>query len=76
MNTFYNQVFNPQFINPTYYSQVQYQVPNYEFKQDQKVIDAGKAMHDLLSAISGMDQKHQEQAFMLCLSEIAQHYNW
>ena len=76
MNTFYNQMFNPQYVNPVFYSQIQSVISQYEYEQDKKVSDAVKAVHDLLAAVNGMDQRHQEQAFALCLAEFAQQNNW
>ncbi len=71
---FNNMMFNPQFVNPTYYAQMQ-QV-QYTFQQDKKVCDAVKAIHDLCDAIRGMDEPHQQQAFAACLTEMAREFRW
>lgn len=71
---FNNMMFNPQFVNPTYYAQMQ-QV-QYAFQQDKKVCDAVKAIHDLCEAVQGMDESHQQQAFAACLAEMARQFCW
>jgi len=67
-------MFNPQFVNPTYYAKMQQ--PQNDFQQDKKVYDAVKAIHDLCEAVRGMDESHQQQAFAACLAEMARQFRW
>ena len=71
---FNNMMFNPQFVNPTYYMQVQQM--QYAAQQDKKVTDAVKAIHDLCAAVRDMDEPHQQQAFAACLAEMAREFRW
>lgn len=52
------------------------QQTQYAFQQDKKVRDAAKAIHDLCKAIQGMDEPHQQQAFVACLAEMAREFHW
>lgn len=74
MGTFYNQIFNPQYVNAEYYRQIQYQ--QYEEKQSKEVEKAVRAIHDLCEAVKHMDEKHQQIAFNACLAELAQELQW
>ena len=69
-STFYNMMFNQQYVNPDYYHQLQQQY-QYKMEQDKKVLEAEKAMHDLCKAIRGMDDAHQQEAFYKCLAVLA-----
>lgn len=71
---FYDTMFNPQYVNSTYYSHICQM--NYNMEQDKKVQDAAKAMHDMLDAIRGMDDRHQQMAAAACLAIMAQEYGW
>lgn len=73
---FYNQMFNPQYVNPEYYNQIQQQMQKYQFKQDKEVYNAVKACHDMLEAVKKLDPQHQQQAFNFCLAEIAKACEW
>lgn len=76
MNNYFNdKMFNPNYVNPEYYNATMKEM-KYSFDQDKKVTDAVKAMHDLCEAIKGMDSKHQEIAFVACLSQMAKEMNW
>lgn len=59
MTYFSERVFNPQYINPIYYNEVQSQIAQYNFQQDQKVIKSVHAVHDLCETIKQMDGQHQ-----------------
>lgn len=75
MNTYFNdRMFNQQYVNPNYYYQNMQQ--KYNQDQDEKVLDAVKAIHDLCKAIKEIDPSHQEQAFLACLTAMAQELNW
>ena len=76
MMYFNERVFNPQYINPLYYSQVQNQIAQYNFQQDQEVMKAVHAVHDLCEAVKKMDEQHQQQAFFACLAEMASEFHW
>ncbi len=71
---FNNMMFNPQFVNPAYYAQMQQ--AQYAFQQDKKVCDAVNAIRDLCEAIRDMDEPHQQQAFAACLAEMARQFRW
>ncbi len=69
---FNNRMFNPQFVNPAYYAQMQQ--AQYAFQQDKKVCDAVNAIRDLCEAIRDMDEPHQQQAFAACLAEMSRQF--
>lgn len=75
---FNNQMFNPTYVNPNYYHQMQAQIEaqRYEAQQNKEVMDAVKAVRDLCKAVKKMDMQHQQQAFNLCLGEIALECGW
>lgn len=74
MNTFYDQMFNPQYVNLEYYHQIEQR--QYEVKQDKEIAKAVKAIHDLCEAIKQLDNQHQQIAFSACLAEMAKEFNW
>lgn len=71
---FYNQMFNPQFVNPDYYRTLQMQ--QYQNEQNKEVANAIKAMHDLCAAVNKLDEPHKQEAFFGCLAEIAKANDW
>ncbi|MDE6020884.1 MAG: hypothetical protein K2H01_07825 [Ruminococcus sp.] len=74
MNTFNNQMFNPQYINEEFYRQIQYQ--QYGFKQAKEVANAVKAIQDLCKAAKQLDKKHCQIAFDACWAEMAKELQW
>ena len=82
MNMFGNQMFNPAYVNPNNYAQNQSEIARYQenlrYHQDQnsEVAKAVKAMHDLCDAMNKLDAQHQQEAFFLCLNEMARASNW
>lgn len=82
MPYFYNQMFNPQYVNPNYFQQNQAEIMRYQEdlryhqEQNSEVAKAVKAMHDLCDAMNKLDTAHQQEAFFLCLSEMARASNW
>ena len=74
MNTFYNQMFNPQYVNLEYYRQIQQR--QYEANQNEEVGKAVKAIRDLCEAVRELDDQHQQMAFYACLAEMAREFNW
>ncbi|MBR2479204.1 MAG: hypothetical protein IKB47_02230 [Clostridia bacterium] len=74
MNTFYDQMFNPQYVNLEYYHQIEQQ--QHEANQDKEIIKAVKAIHDLCEAVKQLDNQHQQIAFSACLAEMAKEFNW
>lgn len=74
MNTFYDQMFNPQYVNLEYYHQIEQR--QYEVKQDKEIAKAVKAIHDLCEAVKQLDNQHQQIAFSACLAEMAKEFNW
>ncbi len=74
-NYFQTMMFNPQYVNPDYYHQMEQQM-HYQAEQNKKVEDAVKAMHDLCKATRGMDYAHQQEAFYKCLAVMAAENRW
>ena len=74
MNTFYNQMFNPQYVNLQYYRQIE--LLQYEAKQNEEIVKAVNAIHDLCEAVKKLDDHHQQIAFSACLAEMAREFNW
>ena len=74
MNTFCNQMFNPQYVNPDYYHELQRQ--QYEFDQQKGIVNAVKAIHDLCEAVKKIDANHQQQAVNACVLQLAKELNW
>ena len=74
MNYFENRLFNPNYMNETYYQQIQ--MINYNANQNERVLKAVHSFSDMLEQVSGMDESHQEQTFMLCLAELARRNGW
>ena len=62
---------NPNYVNQTYFNQKQQEITQYKHEQDEEVFNAVKACHDMLDAVRKLDEQHQEKAFNLCLTEIA-----
>lgn len=75
MNTFYNQMFNPQYVNPNYYFEVMKQKQN-KSTQTEEIEKAVNAMHDLCEALKKIDDKYQQEAFNACLAEMALQFKW
>lgn len=77
MNQFYNQMFNPNYVNPAYYNLIQVQAEQlYQQNQNTEVQKAIKATHDLCEAINKLDAEHQQQAFYACLVVLASELGW
>ena len=77
MNQFYNQMFNPTYVNPGFYQSIPAQAM-WQYKQDQnaEVQKAVKATRDLCEAVNKLDVQHQQQAFYACLGIIAAELGW
>ncbi len=73
---FNEQMFNPATVNPQYYDSVRKQAEQYEWKQNEEIINAVKAVHDLCDAVKKMDMAHQQTAFLACLQQMAVEFNW
>lgn len=73
---FHNQMFNQSYVNSEYYYQHQTQVQQYKSEQSCEVVKAVNAVRDLCEAVKNMDGQHQEQAFYLCLAEMANQFGW
>lgn len=67
-------MFNPNFINEDYYRKMKAQ--NYDDDQNERVMKVVNSCNDMLDQVSGMDEKHQQLAFWLCLAEIARRNGW
>lgn len=73
---FNNQLFNPQYVNPQYYQTMKNQIEKYESDQNQEIMNAVKAIHDLCEAGRKIDAQHQQAAFNACLFQLAVEMNW
>ena len=73
MSYFDDRFYNPNYFNALYYQQVCNDIPS---NQSERVLRAWKAFREMLDQVDGMDHKHQEQTFMLCLNEMAQRRKW
>lgn len=73
-NSFYGNIFNPQYVSRDNYARHQAEIASYQANQDIEVTKAVKAMHDLCEAVNKMDADHQQQAMVLCLAEIAREF--
>ena len=58
-NQFYNQFFNPQYVNSDYYYQNQNLIAQYQKAQSKEVLNVVKAVHDLCEAYKKLDPQHQ-----------------
>lgn len=77
MNQFYNQMFNPTYVNLSFYQTIpQHTMWQYQQNQNAEVQKAVKATHDLCEAVNKMDAEHQQQAFYACLGIIAAGLGW
>ena len=77
MNQFCNQMFNPIYVNQSYYQSIQTQAMwQYQQNQNAEVQRAMKATHDLYDAVSKLDAVHQEQALLGCLAVLALKFGW
>lgn len=68
MSTFYNQMFNPQYVNLEYYRQIEQR--QHEAEQNEEIAKAVKAMHDLCEAVNKLDDYHQNIATAACIAEL------
>lgn len=73
---FKDRMFNPQYVNPVYYNQMQAQITQYQFQQNIEVEKTVKAVRDMCEAVKKMDEQHQQEAFMACLGVMAQEFGW
>ncbi len=74
MNYFETQIFNPIYANEAYYRQIQEASHNVE--QNDRVLKAVHSFDDLLNQVSGMDENHQKETFLLCMSVLAKRNGW
>ena len=77
MNQFYDQMFNPTYVNQSFYQSIPSQTM-WQYQQDQnaEVQKAVKAIYDLCEAVNKLDAEHQQQAFCVCLGIIAAEWGW
>ena len=77
MNQFYDQMFNPTYVNQSFYQSIPSQTM-WQYQQDQnaEVQKAVKAIYDLCEAVNKLDAEHQQQAFCVCLGIIAAALGW
>ena len=65
MNQWYDQMFNPQYVNYNYLQQMQMQ---HDFEQRQEIAKAVKAIHDYFDAARKIEPQYQELAFAACIA--------
>ena len=77
MNQFYDQMFNPTYVNQSFYQSIPSQTM-WQYQQDQnaEVQKAVKAIYDLGEDVNKLDAEHQQQAFCVCLGIIAAELGW
>ena len=77
MNQFYDQMFNPTYVNQSFYQSIPSQTM-WQYQQDQnaEVQKAVKAIYDQCEAVNKLDAEHQQQAFCVCLGIIAAELGW
>lgn len=77
MNQLYDQMFNPTYVNQSFYQSIPSQTM-WQYQQDQnaEVQKAVKAIYDLCEAVNKLDAEHQQQAFCVCLGIIAAELGW
>ena len=77
MNQFYDQMFNPTYVNQSFYQSIPSQTM-WQYQQDHnaEVQKAVKAGYDLCEAVNKLDAEHQQQAFCVCLGIIAAELGW
>lgn len=74
---YFNQMmFHPQYVNQSYYYQMQSQIAQYNFQQRQEVANAMNAVRDLCKAVKKLDEPYQQEAFYGCLSVMAAELGW
>lgn len=72
---FNEMMFNHEFVNPTYYQQMQAQMA-YQESQEKEVINAAKACREMCQAAKKLDEQHQQKAFLACLNVLGAEYGW
>lgn len=75
-NRFCGNMFNQQYVSPNNYVQLQNEIYRYQASQNNEVMKAVRAMHDLCEAVKNMDLEHQQQAAVMCLAEVAREFGW
>lgn len=77
MNQFYDQMFNPAYVNQNFYQSIPPQAMwQYQQNQSAEVVKAMKATRDLCEAVNKLDAEHQQQAFYACLMVLASELGW
>lgn len=64
---FNDRMFNPQYVNPTYYNQIQAQIAQYNFEQNTEQAKALKAFREMCEAVKKLDEQHQRSCLWLAL---------
>lgn len=73
---FNDRMFNPQYVNQTYYNQIQAQIAQYNFEQNTEQAKALKAFREICEAVKKLDEQHQQELFMACLGVMAKEFEW
>lgn len=70
MNTLYEQLFNPQYVNYQSYLNCQAQQAimraQHEYEQQAEIAKAVKAIHDYFEAMRKLDPQHHQEALLAC----------
>lgn len=73
---YYEQMFNPQYVNEQNYQEFSKQLQDYNNEQNKEISNAVKSIHDYCEAMKKLDPQHQQIANRYCLIEIAKSLNW
>ena len=73
---FNDRMFNPQYVNQTYYNQIQAQIAQYNFEQNTEQAKALKAFREICEAVKKLDEQHQQELFMACLGVMSKEFEW
>lgn len=71
----YDQIFNPQYVNPQYYEAIQKVANEYEARQQKEIANAVHAIHDFFEATRKIDPQHQQAAMAAIIAEILNEQN-
>ena len=73
MNPLYDKIFNQQYVNNDYLSQIQRQ--QYHAEQQLEIFKATKALRDYCDAARKISPEYQQQAIIACIATILEEMN-
>lgn len=68
MNPLYDQFFNPQYVNASYFHQLQQQ--QHDLEQQQEIRNIVKAIHDYFDVARKISPEYQQAAFNACVAAV------